>query len=885
MSHRSFNIRSAFIVAIVASLIGWVGFGIAGDEEEEPGPKKPIKKVIVIEDDTPTGGANILGDLVRAEKTATHPALKRYFSGLTVACDRIGLEGKTLRVLPLPLVWGKDKYPAEGFGIAALDASNKAGEVQSLTPKDIKSITHFEPLVLTETDRLLKDTSADAPPESARLEAAERVLTATLFFHDSAVDGGRRRGKSWEPFKVGIVDRLMEVRLAMVKRTVESKKWDVLRDQVARFGERYRNNPAVMQELLAARLFEGVELVKSEKLADQERARDIASDFESKFPNTGNEQAKKIRAALGEHAKKYLEQALKSGGNDAERRNLLKNVESLAPDLSGLRDAQKELRAGYATLVVGVKRMPRLMSPATAHEDSEKMLVELLFEGLLEPTPDPALGTQYRLGLTALKPRVNALAREVNLVGNAEWGRPDSGSFDAADLVETVRLMREKRGFPSAERVDYLDAIALDPSEPNRVRVKLKQGHPDPRELLSFKVLPGKYLAGKNKGIDDDSAGDSFARTPFGSGPFKLDPAFKPSESDTPAQNVTLVPNPNFWRRPGKIGQPAIKEIRFVNVAALPDAVNEFRGDRLHLLTDVATRDLDRYKALGKVAVETSAVNRRIYMLAVNHASLPLQNVDVRRGLLHAIDREGILNDVYRAGKKEYHKALTGPYPVGCWQEPQVQGGPPAPLFNRDLAAAKFKQAGGAVKPLTLIFPNDDQQTIDTVQKIKTQIEEAGGGEITLEGVSPALLWTRVEKEGRYDLAYVPFDYPDIFFSHTLASFLDPSVAGRGGRNFLSYLVKNTNPSKADESVGQMLAGVKQHRDYAGELTRLSRELATRCNEAVPFIPLWQLDRHVVASTNLKMFLDQETEPVQPKVIDPIRVFHNAGRWRMDDSR
>jgi peptide/nickel transport system substrate-binding protein len=865
MSHRSFISCSALVVAVFATVVGPVWHQLAADEEEEAAPKKPTKRVIVLEDDTPTGGANVLGDLVRGEKTATHPTIKKYYATLSIACDRITLESKTLRVLPLPLVWGKDKYPTDGFGIAALDANNKAGEVQSLGLKDVKSISHFEPLVLTETERLLKDNSADAPTESIRLEAAERVLTAALFFHDSAIDSGRRRGKSWEPFKTSIVDRLTEVRLSMVKRTIALKNWDRLREQVARFGERYRNNPAVLQELLAARLHEGVELVKSTKLADLERARDILSDFESKFPNTGNEQA--------------IE------GNDAERRNLLRNVESLAPDLSGLREAQKDSKLGFDTLVVGVKRMPRLMSPATAREDSEKMVVELMFEGLLEPTPDPSAGTQYRLGLAAIKPRVNALVRDVSLVGNAEWGRPNSGSFDAADLAETIRLMREKRGIPSAERVDYLDDLALDPSEPGRVKLRFKAGHPDPRELLSFKVLPGKYLAGKNKGIDDDSASESFARIPFGTGPFKLDPAFKPAEGTEPAANVVLVPNPNFWRRPGKIGQPAIKEIRFVNTATMPDAVNEVRGDRLHLISDVPTRELERFKALGKISVETSAVNRRIYMLAVNHASLPLQNLEVRRGLLHAIDREGILNDVYRAGKKEFHKSLTGPYPAGCWQEPQVNGGPPAPLFNRDLAAAKFKQAGGSVKPISLLFANDDQQTIDAVQKIKTQIEDAGGGEVTLEGVTPAVLWTRLEKEGRFDLAYVPFDYPDIYFSHALSAFMDPTASGRGGRNFLSYLVKSTNPSKADEAVGQMLAGVRMHRDYAGDLTRTSRELANRFNEAVPFVPLWQLDRHLVISSKLKIYLDLETNPTATKVLDPIRVFHNAGRWRMDESR
>lgn len=874
-----------------------VGVGFA-DEQEEANPKKPVKKIVVLEDDTPTGGANVLQDVARAANAATHPVLKKYLSDLSVACDRVGLDNRTLRVLPLPLVWGKDKYPADGFGVAALDASNKTGEVQAISPKDVRSVTHFEQLVLQETDRLLKVDDASAPPKAAKLAAIELALSAALAFHEAAADGGRRRGANWEPFKSGIADRLTDARLTMVQSAVEGKQWDVVRALVGRFSERYTTSPKILQVLMAARLHEGVLLAKSDKFADLEKARDLVSEFDSRFPNTGNEQSKQIRAALSEKAKQLLAEADRiRANNPVEARRILGSAEALNPDQEGLRTAQRELRAGYNTLVVGVKRMPRLMSPATAREDSELMAVELLFEGILEPAPDPdpAFGITFRPALAALKPKVGALAREVTLVGNADWGRPNTGSCDPADVVQTIKLLQEKRTLPSAEAADFLADPALDPTDPNRVRVRFKQGYPDLRELLTFKVLPGKYLSGKSKGIDDDTAGDSFARAPFGTGPFKLDPEFKPAAGMEPVGGITFVSNPNYWRRPGKLGQPAIKEVRFVNTAVraekeeedLTELANMLKGDRLHLMTDVPTRHLDRYVALGKVAVTTAATNRRIHMLAINHASPAVQNVDLRRGLLHAIDREAILNDVYRAGKKEFHKALTGPYPVGCWQQPQPLTGAPAPLFDIDLARAKFRPLTDSARTLNLLYPSDDPDAEKACKMMKAQIEAAAGKavEIVLEGVTAPNLRTRVEKETRYDLAYLPYDYPGPLFSHALAGMLDPSVAGRGGRNFLNYLVKSTNPTKADEAVGQMLAEVKVHSDWEGQLKPLSQELAVRFNEAVPFVPLWQLDRHIVSSVNLKMFFDAEATPSNPKLIDPVKVFHNAGRWRMDDSR
>jgi peptide/nickel transport system substrate-binding protein len=301
-------------------------------------------------------------------------------------------------------------------------------------------------------------------------------------------------------------------------------------------------------------------------------------------------------------------------------------------------------------------------------------------------------------------------------------------------------------------------------------------------------------------------------------------------------------------------------------------------------VTDVPTKDLEKYTSLPRVAVVTAANPRRIWTLAINHQTLSLQNVDVRRGLLHAIDREVILNEVFRAGKKEFHKALTGPYPAGAWCAP-VARGTNLPLFNQDLATGKLRSLPDVPRPLTLLYPADDKPAGEACQKIKTQIEACGKLTLNLEPVPSAELWTRVQQETRYDLAYVPFDYPDIWFAHALAAALDPTAAGRGGRNYWNYLVKATNPSRFDDAVGQALAAVKQHRDTTGQLGPLSQELAVRFTEAVPFIPLWQLDRHVACSTNLKVYFDQEPTPGSPKWLDPVKVFQNVGRWRMDDGR
>ncbi len=849
-------------------------------EDEEPNPKKPTKKVIV--DDDVIGGGHTAPDLVRAAAQATNPVLKKYFQSLSVVCDRVGVDGKAYRVVLLPLVWGKDKFPADGFGIAPLDETNKTGESLSIQIKDVRGLVHYEAYALLETNTLLNGTLPQGLKKTDLLNAAERALTAVLFAHESAIETNKRRGKSWEQFKTDLVNKLLDTRLDLVKQAVDAKDWPQVNELVAKFSERYRSNEKVMQVLLGSRLGEAVELSKSEKIADLERARDALADYESKFPNHNNAAAKLVKAALAEKSKKLLEEVQSQQERDPmAAKNLLRSIESLDPNNPRLRDLQKELKAGFDVLIVGVKRMPRLMSPATAREDSERLAVELMFEGLLEAMPDVQTGTTYRPVLASVKPRVGTLSRDVTLAGNVEWGKTLGGAFNSTDVIETIRMMKERRQAQSCEAADWLLPADLYPNEAGRLRINLEKGHPDPRELLTFKVLPGKYLASKNKLVDDDSGGDSFARNPFGTGPYKLAENYKSPEGADYPKEVVFIPNTNYWRRPGKIGQPSIKEIRFVDTSVLTDPVSELKGDRIQVYFDIPTSLLERYQAQTKATIVTPTTNRRIHYLAINHNTPALQSVDIRRGLSLAIDRESVLNDVYRGGRKDFHKALGGPFPAGTWQERSKDGSTPKPLFNLDLATVKLKSSD-SLQRLSLLYPNDDQQAKVACERMAAQVAACGKIELAPTPVSPLELRDRVERLGKYELAYMTYDYPDIWHAHALASFLDPTATGPGGRNFLNYLVKSTNPTKADDSLGLLLQEVRLHRDTQGKLKTLSHEVHERFVEAMPFIPLWQIDRHIAFSTNLKPYVDGQTAALPLAQIDAAKFFHNVSRWRME---
>ena len=869
-----------------------MGLSALAGEEEEGVPKKAVKKIIVEEDPVAPGqaGGNTIADLTRAAAGNDHPTLKKYYAVCAVPHDRLTLKGgRTARVAILPLMLPADKatFP-DPFGAAELNAENKpAEEPLGVAVNTVASLLPFEQYVLAESEKLLKTPNnakpTDPPTSRDRLLAVERVLTQVLFFHESAVEQKKRRGGSWSTLKTAISDKLAIVRVDLTRDAATAKDWFRMKELIARFSVRYRSNPKLLQEFAAFRLLEAVELTQSRNIPDLELARDLLQDFESRFPNSGDASIAKIRAGLSTRAQEFLNDA-RNQSDAAKARNSLRTVRALDPNQKELRDLELKLGATGDALVIGVRRMPEFMSPGTARFDSELWAVELLFEGLLEAIPDDSLGVNYRPSLVTAKPTVSPLGRTVTLLGNAKWTRAGSGVFDAADLAGNIQLLHASRHNPSAVWADWLDDPELNTKNPLELRVKLKQGHPDPRTVLATKMLPAKWFLERKKPLDDPE----FARQPFGTGPYMLAPNYQPPTVGKPVADVTFLANPEYASHAGRATQPGIAEIKFINLANYPDALNEVRGDRIHILPDVPTKELPKYEQQDRATIATPGINRRIHMLAINHRVPALQDPNVRRGLSAAVDREAILNDFYRAGQKQYHKALAGPFPTDSWATARPLGGPAPSLFDRDVASGKFRAARSGGLSFTLLYPDDDPQAAEACTKIKRNIEDAGADSrvaITLEPVPPRDLIRRVEKEHRYELALTTFDYRDDWYPLALAQLLDSMATGENGRNVFGYLEKSSNPTADDSKYGKLLSDAKQTRDVDGKLKPLAHDLFTRFNEVVPFVPLWQIDRHMVVSTKLKIHFAGRLEAVLPRQLDTTAFFNSVGNWKLETGR
>jgi ABC-type transport system substrate-binding protein len=105
-----------------------------------------------------------------------------------------------------------------------------------------------------------------------------------------------------------------------------------------------------------------------------------------------------------------------------------------------------------------------------------------------------------------------------------------------------------------------------------------------------------------------------------------------------------------------------------------------------------------------------------------------------------------------------------------------------------------------------------------------------------------------------FDLLYWYYDYPNE--SMSLAPFLDPT------HNFMGY--------KPETDLDTPFRKLLSRSDFS-EIRRLNHDLHEKFITRMPFIPLWQLDRHIAVHRTVRF-----------DHIHPIAIFNDPARWSFD---
>jgi peptide/nickel transport system substrate-binding protein len=880
MSHPA---RPARLLALLLLLAGVavLGFGLAahaqkGKEEEEdknpptktkPRPKveeedtsakKPTRRVTAPDDGVkkPARPAAIpeTTDLVTAARQAKNPAVREFLESVAVPHDIVVNPRVIKRVAPVDKYLGQDPPRFAGsLTLHPLDEEWNQEKPWSVNDRMLTGVKYYEQTALSRVDEFL-EKPLDSDPNRRdyvsrpdMLHVAETVLSAVLTFHDSQRAQGKREGEAFDTMEAKVKKRLFDVQLDELNLFVDGNDWDNAFAMAKRLADAYPKpeDHKVIADLLAKVISKAAEAgnYNDEQLL---ALRAHLKQLQERFPNATalgpiDDRLKAQADSLFQRAQNLVE---KAPGERNKALEMLRRAEEIYPRLPGLHDYRLRLDNALAVLRVGVRRLPVNLSPNLAYTDAEKQAVELLFEGLVKVSYAPDGSQYYVPGLAEGQPVVLPLGRQFHIARDAYWSNDQP--VTAADVRNTLRLLKDPKwsGFDPTWK-ELVEDMRLS-NDPSRVSLTLTQGVFDPLALMTFKVLPEKPWPGFTLNANEE---EKFATKPVGSGPYQLDAAL------TGGRYVTFTASPSYGSRPGKLGLPHIRQVQFVQG---DDPVGDLLAGKVDLVTDVPT---DRLAALqgpnSPVVVLPPMPNRRIYFLAANGNRFALQSPAMRKAIAHAIDRNKILDDVFRAGQKGVHKALNGPYPPDSWACDPNQG------YRLSYAKSFYKeaeQAGAANKVLTLKYPDDDPRVGKAMRLIHDQVKAEIGVDLQLKPLPPDKLREQVEGSHDYDLAYYHYDYASD--AYWLWPLFDPEAIGARQSNFLSY--------KNDGDLLQQFGRVKAFRDPEKVQTE-TRLLHRILFEKMPLIPLWQLDTHVAMSPALK-----------PTPFDPLLVFTDVEQWKLE---
>jgi peptide/nickel transport system substrate-binding protein len=243
--------------------------------------------------------------------------------------------------------------------------------------------------------------------------------------------------------------------------------------------------------------------------------------------------------------------------------------------------------------------------------------------------------------------------------------------------------------------------------------------------------------------------GPALFEAPIGSGPFKFDSWQKGAA-------ITLKKNEQYWLQ----GQPYLDEVVFSIIADANTRVVQLQAGDMDICSDVPYTQIETLDADENIDVQVAPVGRVDY-IAINNKREPFDDLNVRKALNLAIDKQAII-DVVLAGKGQI--AQSGLPRMFGWND-TIQPYPYDPEQAKALLA-QSKTPGGFKTTLGVTAGDAEHTAIATI--VKDQLAQIGIEAEIYEGESAAL----------YVDTFQGMDYDLVIQYHTTDT-IDPSQITR----------------------------------------------------------------------------------------------------------
>ncbi len=271
---------------------------------------------------------------------------------------------------------------------------------------------------------------------------------------------------------------------------------------------------------------------------------------------------------------------------------------------------------------------------------------------------------------------------------------------------------------------------------PYTIRITLAQPYAELIDELTWAPLMVSPTAYKREGAA------RFAQHPVGTGPYEF-------VSYQPNSTLLLKANPNYWG-----GKPKIPEIKVEIVPDLTTETYDMEAHRADFMYSVPPQNVAELKARGIHVVTTPTASGA--MVSFNLANGPTADLNVRKAIMYAINRQAIVKVVL----KGYAQLLRAGVPS---TSSFYHGNIPEYNFNPTLAGKILTQDGWKVgqggirykngKPLAITILSNSVAPWPTISQIFQQELRQVGFQAKINTESWGTFLNSM-RSGQYNIAY-----------------------------------------------------------------------------------------------------------------------------------
>ena len=264
------------------------------------------------------------------------------------------------------------------------------------------------------------------------------------------------------------------------------------------------------------------------------------------------------------------------------------------------------------------------INPIITKNKQVQDITKLVFESLVNITSDgkaePCLAKEWET--------TDNMTYIVKLKGGIKWS--DGTYFSSNDVKYTIdRMLQDKQAKNAvyAENVRYLKEV--DIIDNTTLRIILSQKIPFYEYFLTFPILSSSYYGVEN--FWDTNKND----TPVSTGRFFI--------SENIGNRIILTKNPNWWNI--QEDNSIIDKITINFYSSVAELYNAFRQGSIDI---ISTKNNDYKQYIGKIGYKvTETEGRDFSFIALNNNSEILSDVNVRKAIRYAINKDEVVAKAY----------------------------------------------------------------------------------------------------------------------------------------------------------------------------------------------------------------------------------------------